>query len=577
MKNIIKILISILFLQSQAHAVAIKGADATIWNEVQRLQTPGSQVTKLADKQFLIETGNFNAAVNPGFENGLTTPWLNSVGSSSFSNVSSGVSFGSKALQISVGNGIKTEDQVALMNDLTTGKVWTGMNIETGFWIYNPSYSGYKVCGYRYNSSSVLQTTTCESITARSGWQYVRTFIGGGGATDFYNLALVKNGTVSGGPEIVLIDEAYVGPAKSIGQGTSPNTFTALIDTGTPGVPLQQTPYNWLGSCTIANTSEATCPVLSGIATRPFNCTLGPIQGSTDYPNSKVMASSASTVKIKSWYISSGVNTPASYPAYISCTKTGSDFVQPAITAQNFDRAKADYTPTVTGVGTGSGSFTYAYWFKEGGNATTCIYYVKDSSAGSGSVPVEFTLPGGFTPDIPANASVIGSGLTNTVSLQPLSLAVYNGKLRFFKSGAASVQGSDLAANGVYLGCVTVPMQGYGATQGAPQLLGSITSDAANAFRLESATITNNGSSCSVASTTSSFVTSLSRGSAGVCNMTIALNSRCWAQASGTGRSFCHGVVSQGTGLLTVECLDTNAAPSTPTDRNFDLLCMIPR
>lgn len=493
MKNIIKILISILFLQSQAHAVAIKGADATIWNEVQRLQAPGSQVTKLADKQFLIETGNFNSAVNPGFENGLTTPWLNSVGSSSFTNVSSGVGFGSKALQISVGNGVKTEDQVALMNDLTTGKVWTGMNIETGFWIYNPSYSGYKVCGYRYNSSSVLQTTTCESITARSAWQYVRTFIGGGGATDFYNLALVKNGTVSGGPEIVLIDEVYVGPAKSIGQSTPPNTFTATVSSS--GVVTSETPtgVDWInGNCNVSSAGNFQCPATVFTALPNCNVTVNNAGGSGYIGGYYKAGSTASSL----YFITTSGGTGSSQDFTVTCTKTGADFVQNAITAPNYNFDWTSVTLTATGLGTLSNAYFEAK--RSGGDL------LLKGRAASGTVSgteIRITLPFGLKSKaiFPSgnNTQPCGRIVRNTSS--PISgsgLCLIDQNTTYFRIGYsdnASVTPTQPLLGTAFLNSgdifvldeIRIPIDGWTETQNAPQLLGSVTSNANLSLRTE--------------------------------------------------------------------------------------------
>jgi hypothetical protein len=110
-------------------------------------------------------------------------------------------------------------------------------------------------------------------------------------------------------------------------------------------------------------------------------------------------------------------------------------------------------SPTIpTGLGSGSGSWTYYRTRRVGSNLEIDAFFLKDSSAGSGSTPVQFTLPySNLTME--SNAGNCGYASTYLVGGQSgfrnMSLDALNGTaFRISKDGTgASIVGSEMAAN----------------------------------------------------------------------------------------------------------------------------------
>jgi hypothetical protein len=137
------------------------------------------------------------------------------------------------------------------------------------------------------------------------------------------------------------------------------------------------------------------------------------------------------------------------------------------------------YTPTVNGLGTGSGTATGLYR-RVGGNVEIKFRFVKDSSNGSGSSVVRFSLPAGIAVDTSrltiasSNVNACGYANSNGIEGTPnnfVTSAVLHAGYAGFPNeftisnpgagGNAEYVGSDFRANSTLDGFATFPVQGW--------------------------------------------------------------------------------------------------------------------
>lgn len=169
--------------------------------------------------------------------------------------------------------------------------------------------------------------------------------------------------------------------------------------------------------------------------------------------------------------------------------------VQPAITPNQWNYDWRTYTLVVNNLGTGSYSgATVAKEMRKGGDLYLSISMTKDGSNGSGTAGVRFCLPPGLVPDVNrmtgtgpmkgyARASSVTTGAIYSVRIVPGENC-----LTVIKSATTGdIVGADLTAGSfVQIEAGPIPIVGWTETQGAPQLVGSVTSNSSNALRIES-------------------------------------------------------------------------------------------
>lgn len=525
------------------------------------LQVPNSQSTRLGGTTALIETGNNNNNPDPGFETGTTTNWFNFVGRSTLTNISNGT-FGKRALQVASGSGVYANDQIAY-NDLPSfGKEWNGLNIQGSAYVNIP-YDGYSICIYRYSNVPALESSSCSSITNRTGWQQVFAYVGGQDATDKYFVAILKNGTIAGGnTETILVDEVYIGPSTNISQGTAPNTFTAKIASGGTITDITPGGSSWISSCVKSSTNNfvGTC-TLTGFTSTP-NCTFTPDGGGAVNANG-VTASSFSyrTYDLAGAAASSGIS--------VSCTKTGSDFVQNAITPNIADFVN-EFTAQVSSAGVVSSENQDFI----NGNAV-----VTDTSL------YTFTWVSNKFPVAPnCTALSYGSGPTTSDVVEIETLSSTTG------IALRNMAGGTKTAIGFTIHCSRAGTD-YRPQIPVPQLLGSVTSNATGAYRIETARIAgaSSGGCNSNATSGSTFVCRTSTTgwispswiSTGIYTVTFPVGTwsappacTCSAISYGTtGKMACassENTTTTGTNIYTAE-------GSTSFNTAIDIICMGPR
>lgn len=462
----------------------------------ERVSAPNRQLSKIADKSYLIETGNGNFLVNPDFEAQPNVSYPVLPGwdldiDASHSSQTTYLNSGSRGAQVTAASGTHTENRILFSGLITTGKDWVGQNLEAYVYIKNLTlYSGWKVCAERYSAANALESKACQDITTSdTNLRKYSINIPGGTTTAKYSIAIYKNGTVPGGsPQTVYVDNAYYGLATNIGKGVPENTFTAKVSS--TGVVTDETPRDWItGSCTSAN--PRTCTVV-GFTSSP-NCTATVAQSSAYTQSINVRVLSLASIAIETGVGSAGTGATASYDAVVSCTKTGSDYIQDAITLGNTNYGPRAYTPTFTGFGTVSNVDC-----TEARDGVWNLIDCKFTSGTTTAVEARVSLPNSRTSPASLNSiriaaeSVLAYGASSTQVVIPLiepSVSYITFGRQDLSGGLVKVLGTNIAGAGLTMAFkARVQINGWTETHNAPQLLGSVTSNSNNAIRVEYAT-----------------------------------------------------------------------------------------
>lgn len=408
--------------------------------------------------------------------------------------------------------------------------------------------------------------------------------------------------TVAGTAPVIYLGKLYYGQATNVGSNTPPNTFTARVSSA--GVVSDETGGDFInGNCAVTDTSLFTCSWNSGYFTSTPTC-IGAIINNSTTASTVAKADSASTSSgLFRTYYSDTANsaTKAAFAFSISCTKTGSDYLQNTITANNYD---FDWTtcPSISGSWSTNTTYTCKY-MRKGGDAH---FQVKVATSGAPtSSALDINMPTGIVIDTSRLADTSSGYLFRSIaSAIDFGVNTYSGSVRYTSSSAVrvftqTVTGSNVVVTDVSQAApftfgsgdsvdvnFTVPVVGWSNTQNAPQLLGSVTSNASNAERIErvrfggSSTfgVACTSSPCTIQSQSGSWVTSVTRGSTGVYTINFAAGT--WSSAPSCqcigyddGRVCNYQTYTSTTILLRSAVSTTNAV----SDQPLDIICMGPR
>jgi hypothetical protein len=335
--------------------------------------------------------------------------------------------------------------------------------------------------------------------------------------------------TVAGTAPAINLGKLYYGQATNIGSGIAPNTFSAQISNA--GVVSNESGGDFInGNCALTDTSFYTCTFNSGFFTSTPTCTFSNFNGAD--PGTTVQVTEGSTTSASS-VIFRTLSAGAKSALFVSltCTKTGSDYSQNTITANNYDYTRRAYTPTFTGLGT----VTSISCFESRSGAFNNID-CKFTTGTATATEARISLPGSnvvassvssiryagmhIRDNTTASSSKIGNILMNGgQAYVTMSVAEYSQTI----SPLVSQLGNALVGSGTtYSVNFSVPIEGWSETQNAPQLLGSVTSNANGALRIEGANLNCAASSSITSQTSSTFVSSIGNVSAGACAITFA-------------------------------------------------------
>lgn len=464
----IKILLSSVIFASQAFAglppTTVKGQVESTKTTTFNLEAPYNQATTTAAVTRLLETGNENLLLNANFEaTTATSNWTFQSGASAAVETTE-VKSGKKSLLVT----LTSVNGLAVSQDVTPTIKLEGSNIESGVWI-KTSLTTLQVCTRRATATY----GQCATVQGDNVWRYYQAFQAGP-SSGSVGVSVITTGSTSG---TFYMDNGYTGLAN-LGQGTPPNEFSFVNDSS--GAITSLTGNVVVGAGSITSDSQnryITFPV-TGLSSTP-NCVPsadgGAGGGSCTYYKG---ISSSNSIVIA---CSTNSATPQTSGTTVKCTKTGSDFVQNAVSAPNWNFSDRTYSTTLTGLGTGSATVSRSTFSRSGAKGTVCIDATKDGSGGTGGTAVEASLPSGITVNSSYGSAVwVGSGFS-TINSNNFTTFVdsTNNKVRF-TLGSAVLSGSAWTASSNINGCVTFPVAENGVpwteTYNAPQLLGSVTS-----------------------------------------------------------------------------------------------------
>lgn len=442
MRFYLSLLFVFLYISSTLAAVTVKQGSSYL--SAERLSAPNSQITKLSDKSYLIETGSQNWLSNPDFEASTITGWTSGGTGAALSSEVTNVVSGSKALNVTWGSGTYTNDESAYSNLLTYGKDLTGVNIQGSIWIRNTNgYSGISVCLNRVSSGGTLEQQSCTSLKTDNTWYKYTNYVPGGSSTAQYYLGFYKTGTVSvGSPQTIYADNAYLGLERDLTAGTTPNTYSAIVNSAGNVTALGGS-QDWItASCTISPTGTFTCPVKSGLFSVGPSC-VATLQGSSsaDQTVARVTAASTTSVVVNT---TTGAGTGANIAFNLVCVKQGADFVQPAIVPNT------PASPTIQRFTSGSGTYTTPSGVKflrikmvgaGGGGAGSGTGGAGSGGTGGDSTFGSSLLTAGGGGGGTAGGTSPPNGGTNTVNAGPITILNIGGA-----SGYGSFNNSSAAA-----------------------------------------------------------------------------------------------------------------------------------
>lgn len=256
---------------------------------------------------------------------------------------------------VSVTNATATRDTSAGNKIDQTASFSVDASAQNGYaeWALNPEsdeqtsgncgFSGvFKGNGTLYkaqilNASSVVLAQTVV-LTNETGWREFKVWhpCGASGAR---KVRITQ--TEAGTAPAINVGRLFYGRMEP-GNGVPPNTFIARVSN--TGVVTDETGGDWInGNCT-QSSGDFTCNFSSGFFTGTPNC-IGSLRDSASSDQTMSRVSSDSTSAYAQTKTGAGTGTSIGFT--LTCTKTGSDFIQPAITPAQWDYDWKDYSQAI--------------------------------------------------------------------------------------------------------------------------------------------------------------------------------------------------------------------------------------
>ncbi|XGC82047.1 hypothetical protein ACES2L_06060 [Bdellovibrio bacteriovorus] len=321
--------------------------------------------------------------------------------------------------------------------------------------------------------------------------------------------------TTDGSSPVINIGKLYYGLATNVGKGIPNNTFVAYMNSaGTIGSENE----DWInGNCAVTDTSLYTCTLITGKFSRFPICTVNvSVAGDATTTSYTAIiddsAMSATTLKFRT----NGGGSKVNLIAHITCTRAGSDFIQPTISPNNFDY---DWTTYSVAVVSDTGTIpSHTVNFLEHKRASGKLYLRgKITFTGTGTWNgIRIPVPTGVTLNTvgPVQSFVrltdTGTGnyradITSAASTY-LYLSAYNGTNNAEQSITQAAPFTWASGDIIYWEAGPIDVVGWGQSQGAPLLVGSVTSNYNGALRVEHYKMTS--SDCTTGTCASDVTTS---------------------------------------------------------------------
>lgn len=400
--------------------------------------------------------------------------------------------------------------------------------------------------------------------------------------------------TVAGTAPAIYLGKLYYGQATNIGSGIAPNTFSAKVSLA--GVVSDETGGDWInGNCSLSDTSLFACTFSTGFFTATPTCTFSLLNNGDAAASAISISTTVAANSTSITYRTSFNATKSAVAVGITCTKTGSDYSQNTITANNYN-----YDWTAAGLSTtqqGFGTVTYTNAMdcrhkRDGGDLLMDCRFTAGTTTAS---QARFTLPTGLTIDsvkVPAG-SVAGRWYRNNASATTtksgamlINIASSDSHVYFTGDEYTPAIGPFNATNGSTLfgtGEVVffearIPISGWSETQNAPQLLGSVTSNASGALKFEAAYLNCDGSSSITSQSSSSFISTIGNIASGACAVTFSssYSAAPWCIVVGTdltNPSNIYSINSTTVSSISIDC-DAAATGTDCTAYDVNLMCL---
>lgn len=255
-----------------------------------------------------------------------------------------------------------------------------------------------------------------------------------------------------------------------------------------------------------------------------------------------------------------------------------------AVAADQTDYDWTSYTPTFTGFGTVT-SPECQHSRVASNLLLRCKFTNGTPTATEARVSLPNSLVSADTAKIPS-ISVAGYGSENSVGVTPIVGATHSVLIEpsvsyvtfGFRNGSQGALTKTTGSNGftsstAFSFIATIPIQGWSSNQRAPTLVGSVTSNASNAKRIEVASV-----NCSASSVGDDFLSSPTNLSSGICTFTISAGysvaPKCFIQrveSTVTGNADWQAKATSPTSLTTV-CVAGGVACTG--GGNIDIMCI---
>jgi len=300
--------------------------------------------------------------------------------------------------------------------------------------------------------------------------------------------------TEAGTSPAINVGKLYYGSVTGIGSGVPVQTFTAKVSSA--GIVSDEN-VDWIsGDASITDTSQYTITFKAGIFSVAPTCVVSLHETSTSSVNMTIKIDNAATTSSLSVRTYTVGSVKTAFPFTISCHKSGTDYVQPTITPNQWNYDWTAYTPTFTGFGTVSPASNQCYHKREGPNLYLRCSFTSGTST---AVEARVSLPSGLTTasnlftiqsvgDLAFNVATASQG---KILVEPSVTYITFSLQAAGTAGLTKVTGSAFlsSTNAVAFTTGPIPIQGWAENQSAPQLIGSVTSNASSAFRIEYATV----------------------------------------------------------------------------------------
>lgn len=587
-----RLLVLLLIIPQISLGLTIKGQTGT-WVEPLKIQFNQQKLTTIGPRNYLIETGNQNWLINPDFQDSTKAAgWT--IGTPIASDgISTLVKYGNLAQAYSQTINDTTILPTKILGQAVTVQgIMTGKNIKGAMFIYGTvnNNSTVQVC---ISVDSVEKSCVTVPKGVNNRFDEYRVYTPGGTGNNTYEVySKVTSTSAAGVSNVLTYGKSYLGPADDIGSGTPPNDFKATINGA--GTILRSNIPNWLSCSTSGGSSgQYDCTFNSSVV--QFGVIPICIAGNNSAENAAntsvripLTAQTLTGFTARTWY-SNTTNSYSNtnYEWSVTCSKASPDSVQNTITANNLDYDWTNYT--LTSLNTASGtlanySITGAQHARRDGKLWLkgrLTFIGSPGTWGGPKIPIplglialnpSFSVKGGVgLVDNGTNTYTGGWYLESSTSIQLTAPSVSTGLMAFNQGSPYPWASGDIMDWEIG----PIDIVGWTPSQGAPQLVGSVTSNAPAAINVFSGRSFTSCVSSPCSMFTSLGITNVTRAGAGAYTINVPAGSCSSGLACSINSDGARTVL--GATTATTQAFNVQDSAGAGGDGNFSFNCSCPR